>query len=155
MKHKNRRHNMISDIIKTHEVETQEDLTRLLLDLGVSVTQATVSRDIKEMNLVKVMQKNGKYKYERRVPAAADSMLPSKTMGIFKDGIVSVASAQNLVVIKCYSGMAGAVAAALDSMHRSEVVGSVAGDDTIFVATGDSALASRLTDDLLKIIKNS
>ena len=63
MKHKNRRHNVISDIIKSYEVETQEEITRHLLSRGISVTQATVSRDIKEMNLVKVMQKNGKYKY--------------------------------------------------------------------------------------------
>ena len=144
MKHKNRRHNVISDIIKSYEVETQEEITRHLLSRGISVTQATVSRDIKEMNLVKVMQKNGKYKYERRIATAEGSMLPSKTMGIFKDGIISVSPAQNLVVIKCYSGMAGAVAAALDSMRRSEIVGTVAGDDTIFIAAGDSFLASHL-----------
>lgn len=155
MKHKNRRHSVIADIIKTNAVETQEEITRLLLQRGISVTQATVSRDIKEMNLVKVLQENGKYQYETRQTASADSMLPSKTMGVFKNGIVSVAAAQNLVVIKCYSGMASAVAAALDSMQRPEIVGTVAGDDTIFIAAGDSFLAANLTEDLSRIIQNS
>ena len=114
------------------EVDTQEELCARLNEAGYKVTQATVSRDIRELKLTKVAQSGGRQKYTSL--AGQGSELEEKYIRIFKDGVVSMDMAQNILVIKTVAGMAMAVAAALDAMDCHEVVGSIAGDDTIMCA---------------------
>lgn len=134
---KNKRHNKILDIIKLQNVETQEMLQELLQDYGFKVTQATVSRDIKELKLIKKLDENGVYKYV--------SPLDSKIkQNIFMDTVMGVDYAMNTIVVKCHTGMAQAACAALDSMNYDNIVGTLAGDDTIFVLMKTEADAERL-----------
>ena len=127
-----KRQNKILDFVKNRNVETQEDLLVLLKEEGFNVTQATISRDIKELRLVKSLGSDGKYKY---VVANHESHtdLPSKFLTIFNEAVIAVDNGMNIVSIQCHSGMAQAVCAAMDSMHFSEVISTLAGDDTIFV----------------------
>lgn len=122
----------ILEIIKEQEIGTQEDLVRILRGEGFDVTQATVSRDIRELRLQKERTEGGGLRYVS--PSADASLLVGRYGRVMEDGIVSVDQAQNILVIKTVSGMAMAVAAALDHMNYPEVVGCIAGDDTIMVA---------------------
>ena len=126
------RHSKIVELIGKYEIETQEELAEKLTQAGFNVTQATVSRDIRELKLTKVPGENGRQRYmgiESRRGTSA-----SKYIRILKDGFVSMDMAQNILVIKTVSGMAMAVAAALDAIKFHEVVGCIAGDDTIMCA---------------------
>lgn len=129
---KSKRHAKILEIIRKYEVETQEELCEKLNQEGYSVTQATVSRDIRELKLTKVSTDGGRQKYMSISEKKED--MGEKFIRIFKDGFVSMDMAQNILVIKTVSGMAMAVAAALDAMHMHEIVGCIAGDDTIMCA---------------------
>ncbi len=129
---KKNRHAKIVEIIEKNDVETQEELANYLKDAGFDVTQATVSRDIRELKLSKVPSGSGKQKYV--VLMQEDSRLGDKFIRVLRDGFSSMDMAQNILVIKTVSGMAMAVAAALDAMKFSEIVGCIAGDDTIMVA---------------------
>lgn len=125
------RHKKILELINEYDVETQEELADLLNKAGYNVTQATVSRDIRQMKLFKQNIK-GKLKY---VVLNADiNDMNDKFIRILKDGFISMAMAQNILVIKTVPGMAMAVAASLDAMNWNEVVGSIAGDDTVMCA---------------------
>ncbi len=126
------RHRKIVEIIEKNDVETQEELACYLKEAGFAVTQATVSRDIRELQLSKVLSGNGKQKYV--VLRQDDSHLGDKYIRVLRDGFVSMDMAQNILVVKTVSGMAMAVAAALDALKFSEVVGCIAGDDTIMAA---------------------
>jgi len=126
------RHKRIIEIIENHDVETQEELASYLKDAGYEVTQATVSRDIRELKLSKVPTGAGKQKYV--VLKRDDSQLGDKYIRVLRDGFVSMDMAQNILVVKTVAGMAMAVAAALDAMKFKEIVGSIAGDDTIMMA---------------------
>ena len=126
------RHRKIVEIIEKYDVETQEELAGYLKDAGFTVTQATVSRDIRELKLSKVPNGSGRQKYV--VLRQDDSHMGDKYIRVLKDGFSSMDMAQNILVIKTVSGMAMAVAAALDAMKFEEVVGCIAGDDTIMVA---------------------
>lgn len=126
------RHAKIVELVNKHQIETQEELAELLNAEGYKVTQATVSRDIRDLKLTKVQTENGKQKYA--VLKATQSELAEKYFRILKDGFVSMGKAQNILVIKTVSGMAMAVAAAIDEMNWHEVVGCIAGDDTIMCA---------------------
>ena len=126
------RHKRIIEIIENHDVETQEELASYLKDAGYEVTQATVSRDIRELKLSKVPTGAGKQKYV--VLKRDDSQLGDKYIRVLRDGFVSMDMAQNILVVKTVAGMAMAVAAALDAMKFKEIVGSSAGDDTIMMA---------------------
>ncbi len=128
---KTSRHEKIRQIINRYDVETQEELAARLVQEGYPVTQATVSRDIRELHLMKVSASSGKQKY---VAIAEPQKDLSKYIRVFKDGFRSMDMAQNILVIKTISGMAMAVAAALDAMECHEIVGSIAGDDTIMCA---------------------
>lgn len=122
----------IAEIIATQDIETQEDLLRILRSEGYDVTQATISRDIRELRLTKSHVPGGGQKYvalKESTPEAG-----SKYMRVMRDGIVSMDQAQNILVIHTASGMAMGVAAAVDELHFPEVVGCIAGDDTIFAA---------------------
>ncbi len=129
---KSKRQVKILELIQKNEIETQEELLEYLKLEGYRVTQATVSRDIRELKLTKVAMQGGRQKYAVLSEAAGD--MAGKYARIFKDGFVSMDMAQNILVVKTVAGMAMAVAAALDAMECHEIVGSIAGDDTIMCA---------------------
>ena len=126
------RHSKIVELIGKYEIETQEELADKLKEAGYVVTQATVSRDIRELKLSKIPMGAGRQKYA--VLSNNDHYLGDKYIRVLRDGFVSMDMAQNILVIKTVSGMAMAVAAALDAMKLKEIVGSIAGDDTIMMA---------------------
>lgn len=130
---KTNRQEKILEIIAKHEIETQEELIDRLQKEGFAVTQATVSRDIRELKLTKVPSGNGRQKYVALEETDGGAM-SGKYCRVLKDGFVSMDMAQNILVIKTVSGMAMAVAAALDHFGWKELVGSIAGDDTIMCA---------------------
>ena len=127
-----KRQTKMLELIKKHDIETQEELSDYLQKEGYQVTQATVSRDIRELKLTKVAMSNGRQKYAALTEANED--LSEKYTRVFRDAFVSMDMAQNILVIKTVSGMAMAVAAAIDAMHLHEIVGCIAGDDTIMCA---------------------
>ena len=129
---KTKRQTKMLELIKKHNIETQEELSDYLHKEGYQVTQATVSRDIRELKLTKVAMSNGRQKYAALTEANED--LSEKYTRVFRDAFVSMDMAQNILVIKTVSGMAMAVAAAIDAMHLHEIVGCIAGDDTIMCA---------------------
>ena len=126
------RHAKIVELINKYQIETQEELAEYLNNEGFSVTQATVSRDIRDLKLTKVPSESGRQKYA--VHQVEQTGLADKYLRILNDGFLSVDMAQNILVIKTVSGMAMAVAAALDAMKWNEIVGTIAGDDTIMCA---------------------
>lgn len=129
---KTKRQTKMLELIKKHDIETQEELSDYLQKEGYQVTQATVSRDIRELKLTKVAMSNGRQKYAALTEANED--LSEKYTRVFRDAFVTMDMAQNILVIKTVSGMAMAVAAAIDAMHLHEIVGCIAGDDTIMCA---------------------
>lgn len=129
---KTKRQTKMLELIKKHDIETQEELSDYLQKEGYQVTQATVSRDIRELKLTKVAMSNGRQKYATLTETNED--LSEKYTRVFRDAFVSMDMAQNILVIKTVSGMAMAVAAAIDAMHLHEIVGCIAGDDTIMCA---------------------
>lgn len=148
---KARRHEKILELIGDHAIDTQDELLTLLGESGFPVTQATISRDIKELRLVKTLTPDGRYRYA--VQAAPEkSEMSGKFLTIFSESVREIESAGNLVVIKCYTGMANAVCAALDSLNWTGVVGTIAGDDTIFLAVRDDHTARDLVMQLRKIV---
>ena len=129
---KRQRHEVVVDLINKYDIETQEELAAYLKEEGFEVTQATVSRDIRELKLSKIATGNGKQKYI--ILKNDDSHLGDKYIRVLRDGFVSMNMAQNILVIKTVQGMAMAVAAALDAMKFPEIVGCIEGDDTIMAA---------------------
>lgn len=147
---KSKRHVKILELIKKNDIETQEELSACLEQEGYAVTQATVSRDIRELKLTKVAMSNGKQKYVVLAENTEDML--QKYNRIFRDGFLSMDMAQNILVIKTVSGMAMAVAAALDAMDCHEIVGSIAGDDTIMCAVRSVEDTIVLMERLRKIV---
>lgn len=145
------RQSKIIEIIQKNEVETQEELSEFLVREGYSVTQATVSRDIRELKLTKIPMNNGRQKYAILNDATDD--MSQKYARILRDGFVSMDMAQNILVIKTVSGMANAVCAALDSMQMQEIVGSIAGDDTIMCAIRTVEDTTALMKKIKKIVE--
>ncbi|MDK2798689.1 MAG: transcriptional regulator of arginine metabolism [Clostridiales bacterium] len=145
------RHSKILEIIETNIIETQEELAEKLKENGIDVTQATVSRDIKELRLIKVLAENGKYKYA--AINTPDANISGKLRTIFAESVINIDYALNIIVIKTLSGMAQAAAAAIDAMNWSEIVGSIAGDDTIMVVTRSEKNAYVLAEKFKKMIK--
>ena len=128
---KTKRHSKIVELINSYDIETQEELAQRLEEDGFAVTQATVSRDIRDLKLSKVVTANGKQKYSLM---PKQDGISEKYVRILREAFVSMDMAQNILVVKTVSGMAMAAAAALDSMQMSEIVGCIAGDDTIMAA---------------------
>ena len=145
------RQSKIIEIIQKNEVETQEELSEYLVREGYSVTQATVSRDIRELKLTKISMNNGRQKYAILNDASDD--MSQKYARILRDEFVSMDMAQNILVIKTVSGMANAVCAALDSMQMQEIVGSIAGDDTIMCAIRTVEDTTALMKKIKKIVE--
>ena len=148
---KTRRQTKILELIKKYEIETQEDLSAYLEQEGYQVTQATVSRDIRELKLTKVSLSGGRQKYVALLESNED--MSKKYERIFRDGFISMDIAQNILVIKTVSGMAMAVAAALDALQLYEVVGTIAGDDTIMCAARSTEDAIAVIDKLRKFVE--
>ena len=142
---KKERLNVILDVIKEYEVATQEELTEILNKKGLDVSQATISRDIKELNLIKAEGKTIKSKYVK--VDTIESVSP-KIVELFKHVTVSIANVNNLIVIKTLSGNAGTAGMAIDGMHFPQVVGSIAGDDTLLVITKNEADAQIIVKSL-------
>ncbi len=147
---KSRRHAKILDIIAEYPIETQDELLTRLKGEGYKATQATISRDIKDLRLVKTLGSDGKYRYVSSSKNSTD--IRSNFSSLFASSVNSIDFAQNIVVIKTLSGMAQAVCAALDSNDLKAVVGTIAGDDTIFIACRSSQFAVSLTEELKKLI---
>ena len=144
------RHSKIVELIGKYEIETQEELAERLKQAGYKVTQATVSRDIRELKLTKVQSENGRQRYMVMQNQTAFS---DKYIRILKDGYVSMDMAQNILVIKTVSGMAMAVATALDNIGWKEIVGCIAGDDTIMCAIRTMEDAQTVMAELEKIVR--
>ena len=144
---KNLRQEKIIEIIENQVVETQEALQEKLRECGFDVTQATVSRDIKELRLTKVATKGNRYKYA--VLDSDDPKQAAKFIFIMKETVLSVQAAQNMLVIKTFAGMAQAAAAALDNLFGTDVIGTIAGDDTIFAVTASNEAATDLQTKIL------
>lgn len=126
---KTKRQRKILELISDFDIDTQEELASKLVESGFTVTQATISRDIRELNLTKVAIKDGKQKYS--VQTNNDIISNSKYIRVLNDGIITLDTAGNILVVKTVAGMAMAVAAAIDAMQIKEILGCIAGDDTI------------------------
>ena len=147
---KGSRHAKIVELISQYDVETQEELAELLHREGFKVTQATVSRDIRDLKLTKVLTESGKQKYVVLLPE--DNEINEKYKRVLREGFSSMDMAQNILVIKTVSGMAMAVAAAIDNMKWMEVVGCIAGDDTIMCAIRTVDDTILVMDQIRKIV---
>lgn len=143
---KTTRHNKILELINKYTITTQEDLIDYLRADGYDVTQSTVSRDIKQLRLTKTLLPDGKYRYQASPSAEKGAKNNFKT--IFSSSVVSIDTAMNIVVIKTFSGMAQAACAALDMMSFDQIMGTLAGEDTIFLACKDVDSASNCAEDL-------
>ncbi len=141
-----KRQSRIVELIKEHEIETQDQLAEMLNAEGLNVTQATISRDMRELKVTKVTSAGGSQKYA--VLASGDIQVSERLGRVFRDGVISMDYAQNIIVIKTLNGMAMAVAAALDSMGNNEVMGTIAGDDTIFCVVKTEQKAIKLIERL-------
>ena len=150
---KSKRQNIILNLIESNDIETQEDLLELLKKSGYNVTQATISRDIRELKLTKISTDTGRQKYAVMKQESRD--ISDKYIRIFHDALVSVDTAGNILVLKTVAGMAMAVAAAIDSMHFEGVVGCIAGDDTIFCAVKTEEETIKLSDKIHKLTANN
>jgi transcriptional regulator of arginine metabolism len=147
---KNSRHTRIFEIISDHVIETQDDLIAKLKESGYPVTQATVSRDIKQLGLIKTATKDGGYKYTATRSDTSGNENKLKT--IMRETVVNAQNAQNIIVVKTFSGMANAAAAALDALAEESVIGSIAGDDTIFIVVRNNEDAEEFTNYIREII---
>jgi len=148
---KTARHAMVLDIISKYDIETQDELAEHLRRNGFDVTQATVSRDIKELRLIKVLGENGTYKYA--TVDKAESGLVDRFMRMFAHSVISITHTGTLVVIKTLSGSANAAAEAIDSLRWPEILGSIAGDNTIFVAVRDEADVPQVVEKFRSMMK--
>ena len=148
---KTRRHAKILEIINQSAVETQEELQALLSQAGYPVTQATVSRDIKELRLIKTPGQGG-YRY---TTAKGGEPISAKFHSIFAGSVVRVQYAQNIVVVHCLPGMAQAACAAMDSLHWNQVIGTLAGDDTFICIVTSERDAEDLVLELKKMLSNT
>lgn len=149
---KNVRQSEILNIVQTKDIDTQEQLLEELRARGFTTTQATISRDIKELRLVKELTGSGGYRYalsERKTGTASDARLRN----IFKEGVVSVDVAQNIVVVRTMPGLASAACSALDAMEIEGMVGSLAGDDTGILIMRDNVFAQQFNGEVHKLLK--
>lgn len=146
------RQNKILEIIRTHDVETQDQLLSLLKDAGYSVTQATVSRDIRELQLVKGQAKDGKYRY--LAGNYDDRPISERFIKIFRETTLSFACAKNLIVVKTLPGCASAAGEAIDTLSLEHMVGSVGGDNTLLIVVDDEENVSSVASELDRILNS-
>ena len=148
---KQNRHQKIAELVSRYEIETQEELAEKLKEAGFSVTQATISRDIRQMNLSKLPAGNGRQKYVI-LKQEHELLSDNKYIRVLRDGFVSMDMAQNILVMRTVAGMAMAVAAAMDAIHFGEVVGCIAGDDTIMIAVRSAEDTKILMEKIRELI---
>ena len=148
---KTKRQRKIIELITNYDIETQEELAAKLVENGFNVTQTTISRDIRELNLTKIATKGGKQKYA--VQSSSDIVSNSKYMRVLNDGIITMDTAGNILVVKTVSGMAMAVAAALDAMQIKEILGCIAGDDTIMCVVKHAEETDRVKEHIESFIR--
>lgn len=144
------RHAKIIELINTYQIGTQEELAEYLNREGFKVTQATVSRDIRNLKLTKVPAENGRQRYVAR--QENENLMSERYMRVLREGFISMDMAQNILVVKTVSGMAMAVAAAIDALKWNEVVGCIAGDDTVMCAIRSAEDTITVMDKIRKII---
>jgi transcriptional regulator of arginine metabolism len=147
------RHAKILEIIDNNIIETQEELAEKLKQQGVDVTQATVSRDIKDLRLIKVMSSDGRYRYATF--SQTESQMSSRLTTILTEAYVSSDYANNIVVVKTLSGMAQAAASAIDTLKWQEILGSIAGDDTLMIVCRAEKIAEEIVNKFNKMIKKN
>ncbi len=144
------RQSKILELISTHEIDTQDELVSALRSSGYDITQATISRDIKELGLIKILSaETGKYKYA--IVDNGEQAVSNKYINVFKEAVISVKTAQNLSVIKTIKGMAGAICGLIDKINIEGLMGAVCGDDTVMIILPDMRLAENASDTLLKL----
>ena len=146
---KNSRQKKILELIEQYDIDTQETLIERLAEVGISVTQTTVSRDIRELKLVKGMTGKGTYKYI--VPGVKRENNAPVLNSAFTDAVLSIEAAKNIVVIKTFAGMANALAVCVDTLEQAHIVGSVAGDDTILLVIRDDETAKMVEEKLKSV----
>lgn len=148
---KKERHSKILELIDKYDISTQEELLEKLLECGVEVTQATVSRDIKELRLVKHPASSGQYKYSLATSADEKYM---KYYAIFAESVTMTDYAQNICMLKCHPGTAQAACAAIDALGMTEVLGTIAGDDTIFILCRTERAAQNTKREIETLLKH-
>ena len=148
---KKKRQNAIREILRSRAIQTQEELADALRELGFQVTQATVSRDMKEMHLIKKPRPEGGYCYAE--PEGSWSGLSERLIRLLRDCVLQVEAAGQIVVVKTMSGAAGTAAEALDSLEMPEIAGSIAGDNTIFLASRDDSSARQVAERIQGLIR--
>ena len=148
---KNKRHRMIREIVENQNIETQLQLTQELRKFGFEVTQATISRDIKELGLIKVVSGENTFRYSLPTAVVVNNVGGSRRM--FRDNVLKVVGSENIVLLKTLPGMASAVAACLDGMNWETLLGSVAGDDTIFALATSSQTAQEMVGKLQEYVE--
>ena len=146
---KNKRQQQLLEIVTKIEVNTQEELIKILEAQGLKVTQATISRDIKELGLIKTAGKSKKYRYARVFDKQGDT---NKLLELFKVAVVNITCAQNLIVVKTLTGNASAVAAAIDTQDIPEILGTLAGDDTVLVVAASNDAANAVVASLHSLL---
>lgn len=144
------RHTKILEIINSKDIETQEELAEELRKSGMEITQATVSRDIKELKLIKVLSPKGKYKYATISPT--EVFLSNKLVAIFSQTVINIDSVDNFVVVKTITGSGNAAAEAIDSLNLDGIAGTIAGDNTIFILARSKEKAYELVQKLKKMM---
>lgn len=144
------RQSKIHELIQKYEIETQEELGERLKDAGFDVTQATISRDIRELKLTKVLAENGKQKY---AVSNVGPQISEKFFRIYKEGVININYAQNIIVIKTVESMAMPVAASIDAMNDSEIIGTIAGDNTVFCLARSEESAIHIIDRLYQLTR--
>ena len=148
---RNARQAKILEIIAKNEIETQEELSDALRQAGFKVTQATISRDIKELGLIKALDENKKYRYV--FVENSDLKISTKLITLFRESVVSIASAENLIVIKTLTASASPACEAIDSMKWSEVLGTIAGENTVLIITRSEEAVESLTARIHALLK--
>ena len=148
---KTKRQTKILELIQKHDIETQEELSAYLTRDGFQVTQATVSSDIRELKLTKIAMDNGRQRYA--VLSDADTGMAERLVRVLREGFVSMDYAGNILVIKTVSGMASAVGAAVDAIKLSEIIGSIAGDDTLMCVIRTEEDAVNIMNKLRKLVE--
>lgn len=145
------RHAKILDIIENYEIVTQDELAEKLRESGMDVTQATISRDIKELRLVKVLSSEGKYRYSAMSYDTGN--MNDRLLVIIKEAFVSCDYANNILVVKTLPGMAQAVGATIDALGWNDIVGTIAGDDTMMVVCRAEKIAEDLMEKLTRMVR--
>lgn len=149
---KTQRQEKIMEIVATRDVETQEQLLSALQDAGFNSTQATISRDIKELHIIKELTKFGTYRYTTASKEVSGTF-SSRLNSIFKECITGYDYSQNMVVIRTIPGLAAAAASAVDAMEMSFVLGTIAGDDTVFIVMRDSNAAAAFCGEIRELLR--